>query len=209
MPRHKETIDVANKFNEDEGESSPSVFARIAGLPELLGEYRERVEETRIAEAIIRVPVGTSFEVTGTFGRSLVVSIPGTELKQLYETHSERLFDRNIRLFLGTRKGGVNAGMQDTLASAQERRNFWAYNNGITLVCDSFDLDSDSGDLTLKNFSIVNGCQTTVSIGKASPSAAKEISVLGRFINSSEAITDNIIRYNNSQNPIRVSIQSP
>jgi hypothetical protein len=203
-PRHKETIDVANKFNEDEGESSPSVFARIAGLPELLGEYRERVEETRIAEAVIRVPVGTSFEVTGTFGRSLVVSIPGTELKQLYETHSERLFDRNIRLFLGTRKGGVNAGMQDTLASAQERRNFWSYNNGITLVCDSFDIDSDSGDLTLKNFSIVNGCQTTVSIGKASPSAAKEISVLGRFINSSEAITDNIIRYNNSQNPIRV-----
>jgi hypothetical protein len=56
----------------------------------------------------------------------------------------------------------------------------------------------------LNNFSIVNGCQTTVTIANSPASAAKDVSVLARFIAAPEAAIDEIIRYTNSQNPMRL-----
>jgi hypothetical protein len=113
------------------------------------------------------------------------------------------LFDRNIRLFLGARKGGVNAGIRDTIDSDTERPNFWAYNNGVTFVCDSYEFDKPP-KLTLHNFSIVNGCQTTVTIGNSAASAAQKVRVLVRFIAAPERAIDSVIRFTNSQNPIRL-----
>jgi hypothetical protein len=72
----------------------------------------------------------------------------------------------------------------------------------VTFVCDSFDLQDT--DLKLSNFSIVNGCQTTVSLWNASEAAAKEVKVSVRFIAPPERLIDSIIRFNNSQNPIRL-----
>lgn len=96
-------------------------------------------------------------------------------IRELYLKHDDRLFDRNVRLFLGARKGGVNAGIRDTIDSDSDRPNFWAYNNGVTFVCDSYSLEG--GKLTLTNFSIVNGCQTTVSIANSSATAARKVRV--------------------------------
>jgi len=131
-----------------------------------------------------------------------VTTIAGDALQALYESYGDRLFDRNVRLFLGARKGSVNAGMRATLEASSERSRFWAYNNGVTFVCDSFDVDGDK--LTLHNFSVVNGCQTTVSIANSPSAEAKGVSVLARFIAAPASAIDDIIRYNNSQNPIRV-----
>ena len=139
----------------------------------------------------------------GAFGKALVTSLGGNELRTLHDTHGDRLFDRNVRLFLGARKGGVNAGLRDTLASTAERKNFWAYNNGITFICDKYELDQDDM-LTLHNFSVVNGCQTTVSFTNSTVGAAKNARVLARFIAAPEKDIDSIIRFNNSQNPIRI-----
>ena len=58
--------------------------------------------------------------------------------------HGDSLFDRNIRLFLGSHKGGVNAGIKETLETPTERPNFWAYNNGVTFICDDYDYDAET-----------------------------------------------------------------
>lgn len=138
------------------------------------------------------------------FGRSLVATIPGTALRKLYQEHGNRLFEQNVRLFLGTRKGSVNAGIRDTLNDPRERKNFWAYNNGISIVASSFEEPDGDRLVTLKEFSIVNGCQTTVSIGDASEAAARDAKVLARIMTPPPALVDNIIRYTNSQNPFAV-----
>jgi hypothetical protein len=131
-----------------------------------------------------------------------VTTLSGNQLHELYLSHGDRLFDRNVRLFLGARKGGVNAGIRDTIGSESDRPNFWAYNNGVTFVCDTYQCDGD--ELTLHNFSIVNGCQTTVTIANSLVAAAKKVRVLARFIAAPEGAIDSIIRFTNSQNPIRL-----
>ena len=119
----------------------------------------------RVASGVLKLSDG-SFSQDGSFGKSLVGSITGASLKALFEQEGNRLFDQNVRLFLGTRKGSVNAGIRETLQSEDERSNFWAYNNGITLVARNFSVSEDGKSVELTDFSIVNGCQTTVSIGR-------------------------------------------
>ena len=137
----------------------------------------------------------------GAFGDALVATVPGSEIVRLYEKYEDRLFDRNVRLFLGARKGSVNAGIAETLGDDRVCRNFWAYNNGITLVCDSFDMTGTK--VNLKNFSIVNGCQTAVSLAQGPKESVSRAAVLVRFIAASAEIIDDVILFTNSQNPIR------
>lgn len=157
----------------------------------------------RVGNGFLDLPNG-HFEYDGDFGKSLVASISGTSLKQLYTTHSNRLFDQNVRLFLGTRKGSVNAGIRETLEDTSERKSFWAFNNGITIVARSFRLSDGGSRVEMNDFSVVNGCQTTVSIGEASDAAATQVSVLARILAANPNLVDSIIRFTNSQTPIKL-----
>ncbi|MGD0202057.1 MAG: AIPR family protein [Bryobacteraceae bacterium] len=202
-PPHKDVDDAARQFNVTEAGNVPSRSCRVVHLPNLIAEHSERIDQaTRIGTATLTCDASRWFEEKGGFGKALVTTISGGQLRELYSNHHDRLFDRDVRLFLGARKGGVNAGIRDTIDSESERPNFWAYNNGVTFVCDSYNLDS--GKLDLTNFSIANGCQTTVSIANSSASAARRVQVLARFIAAPERAIDSIIRYTNSQNPIRL-----
>ena len=103
------------------------------GLEFLRMLHEESISQsTRVASCSIKL--SNYLQESGAYGEAIVSTIDGAQLSALYQTHGDQLFDRNVRLFLGVRKGGVNAGIQSTLASASERKNFWAYNNGITFI---------------------------------------------------------------------------
>lgn len=201
----KELSDAATQFTKAEMGEVPSRSARVVSLRELRLIHEEYIDKSsRVEEATISIDKSNSFLQVGPYGRALVTNLPGDELRRLFEDHGVSLFDRNVRLFLGARKGGVNAGIRDTLADVSDRKNFWAYNNGLTIVCDRFEVDDEEGSVRLSNFSVVNGCQTTVSIANASAAAADDVEVLARIIASAdESAVDAIITYTNSQNPIR------
>jgi hypothetical protein len=159
----------------------------------------------RVARATLSVDPAYAFEQSsGVYGKALVATVSGESLAELYENHGEQLFDRNVRLFLGVRKGSVNAGIFETLSDLSERERFWAYNNGITLVCDRFEFDKDTSILELENFSIVNGCQTTVALARNSENLTDEVQVLMKVLRPPETLIDPIIRYTNSQNQMKV-----
>ncbi len=183
-----------------------NVSVQLVPLDELELTYEDYTGTAgRVPEGELQLLDAAYFEQDSpTFGRALVGSIAGTSLQAIYKAHGNRLFEQNVRLFLGTRKGSVNAGIRDTLTDATERSNFWAYNNGISIVATDFELDEGTGVVTLKEFSIVNGCQTTVSIGDASHASAQEASVLARILAAPPSLVDNIIRYTNSQNQFAV-----
>ena len=54
---------------------------------------------------------------------------------------------------------------QHQMTPAEKRKNFWYYNNGITIGCDDFIVDGNN--IKLYNFSIINGAQTSTKIGKS------------------------------------------
>lgn len=168
---------------------------------EILEDLWNEIEggRRRIDKAEIRI-VGSALTIQGKFGDAIITTVQCSEIVRLYNEHKDRLFDRNVRLFLGARKDSVNAGLANTIKSLSHRGNFWAYNNGITFICDQ--AQERDGCVTITNFSIVNGCQTTVSLSE-NDGTAPDLMVLVRFIAASAEIVDEVIQYTNSQNPIR------
>lgn len=143
-------------------------------------------------------------EIRGEFGQAVVGAVSAKELVRLHHEYKNQLFEGNVRLYIGQRKGGINEKIIDT---AEHRPgDFWALNNGITIVADSFEEVTDN-KYTLRHFSIVNGCQTTVSLSRAietSPEAGKA-QVLVRVVAAKKTLLTDIVRYNNTQNPVRLS----
>jgi hypothetical protein len=172
------------------------------GKEDIIARYKSLVEaENGVAEDVLQFS-GQHFEDSGQYGRAWIGTVAAPELARLQTEYGERLFAGNVRLFLGARKGGINEQMIKTAQT--HPGNFWALNNGITIVADTVAVDKTSKEskLILKRFSIVNGCQTTSSLvrGKAGP----EAKVLARVIEAKGTLRGEIVRFNNSQNAVKI-----
>lgn len=202
--RDRDPTRLVRNFNSrNRAEEITAQMVRLEDLEVAYDDYKGSTD--RVQKGRLELVDGDFLEETGPYGRSFVATVPGSSLAALYGKHGNRLFDQNVRLFLGVRKGTVNAGIKDTLEDTQERGNFWAYNNGITIVARGVESDDTNAHLDLTDFSIVNGCQTTVSIAESSDTAAKEVSVVARVIAAEDPdLIEKIIRFTNSQTPINI-----
>jgi hypothetical protein len=106
----------------------------------------------------------------------------------------------------------VNKDLQDTLRDTEQRKSFWYGHNGITVLCDDFEVrgpeESPTG-IELENPQIVNGCQTATSLTECFGNAkdregVEDFAVLARVIKlegteekKSEAAVDIAQRTNN------------
>lgn len=138
-------------------------------------------------------------EDTGKYGRSWIGSVSASELIRLHSTYKNQLFSGNVRFYLGARKGGINEQIVKT--AKNNPGSFWALNNGISIVANSVD-PIDNNSLQLKRFSIVNGCQTTSCLVQAN--APSEAKVLVRVIAATPSTATDIVRFNNSQNAVKI-----
>ncbi len=142
-------------------------------------------------------------------------------LYRMVKTAKEKnypLFEENIREYLGA-NGQVNKGIKRTLESSVDRKNFFFYNNGITMIVNEIGDESMNGgrrEFKVDNPQIVNGCQTVSTIYDTL-SGLREDTLEEEFrdtyvmlkilkIPSNDAslkeLYKNIVRYNNSQNSI-------
>lgn len=147
---------------------------------------------------------GPVAEVKGDFGHAIIGAVAAQELARLHRDHGNQLFEGNVRLFMGERKGGINEKIVETARARPG--DFWALNNGITIVADSVELER-TNRYKLRRFSIVNGCQTTGSLRRAVDKApeAGRAQVLVRVVEAKKALLTDIVRYNNTQNPVKLS----
>ena len=121
-------------------------------------------------------------------------SIPGITLAKVYNKFGSRLLEGNVRSFLQT-KGKVNKGIRNTILNNPEM--FFAYNNGITVTASEVTIDNENGNnyiKTIRGMQIVNGGQTTASLGSALLNDKKE--------NSEEQIKKIFV-------PMKLSIVTP
>jgi hypothetical protein len=192
----------ARSFNRRHADED--ISAQIVPLEELDTFYASFMGSTgRIATGTLDVVSNASFAQVGSYGKAIVATVPGTSLKRLWDLHGHLLFEQDVRLALPSRKGSVNAGIRDTIDNPRDRCNFWAYNNGITIVARSFTRRARLGRIELHDFSIVNGCQTTVMIGRSTQAAVENLQVLVRIVAAPRQLADSIIKYTNAQTPIR------
>ena len=146
---------------------------------------------------------------------SYLFVLPSSILVKLYDQWNERLLDQNPRTFLQF-SGKVNKGLRNTIYNMPER--FFSYNNGISAVAESIEIDENKNTITkVNNFQIVNGGQTTASIYFAAMQAKKQrkeielekISVMVKLtIVDSEHVSEvipKISEYSNTQNKVNPS----
>lgn len=117
------------------------------------------------------------------------------------------LFEENVRVFLGE-ENFVNKRIYDT-ALSNESDLFWYYNNGITVVCESFAYQPGfrNSVMQLQNPQIVNGGQTSHALFAASQAdfgAIERVRILLRIIETKESsLYARVAEATNSQTPIR------
>lgn len=144
------------------------------------------------------------YEREKTGARAIVGTVNGSELVEIFRKHNFRIFDINIRNFLGNVK--INQGIKRTATDKNDAKYFWFYNNGVTFVCDEYSFRSlEDTVVRLKNAQIINGCQTVTSLYHAGKEISDEVEVLVRIIERQADI--NFIRrvtlFANSQNAVR------
>jgi|SRR5690554_603278 len=158
-------------------------------------------ESSIIVQESIDCPAKIQYQENGPNWTASIMSVPGFWLRDLFLKYGDELFSANYRGFLGVNKRKkINSGIKST--AEKQPQNFWVFNNGITILTTK--LTKEKQGVNLEGISIINGAQTTGSIGSLDGSIdLKEVYVLTRVIECSEHTTiDEIVKYNNTQNKI-------
>jgi hypothetical protein len=109
------------------------------------------------------------------------------------------LFNENVRDFQGYT--GVNAEIRATLQDQEERKRFAVFNNGITIV--TRDLKVVGDEVHLRDFQIVNGCQTCHVLFDQRANLTDDVHVTVRIVHTQhEAVIDGIVSATNRQTVI-------
>ncbi|MGC4750048.1 AIPR family protein [Micromonospora sp. DT201] len=192
--------------------SSINVSVQEIGTATLAEMYR-RTQVPIIVSEKLTLPVAGGFEVTGDSWRAYCTSVPGVWLRKLWMKHQADLMSPNIRGYLGVMRTdrNINNGIKTTAKTLPER--FWIYNNGLTVLVNNYVVNEDAASgrqiLTLSGVGVINGAQTTGSIGTLSDSDATELDrmqVMVRFVSCSDAeVLAEIVKYNNSQNKVEAT----
>ena len=207
----KEAENQAKAFNDEHGDEGVQlVLVGIDDLEEVYNEQLSRLKEPPV-EVKLDLAKFFAFEPAGE-PKTIVASINVAELAAIERKYHYRIFQKNVRYFLKA-SNRVNKGIVNTLSDPDTRGRFWYYNNGIAIVCDSVDVeeverrDDAVGIATIENLQIVNGCQTTTTLGDMADDIEDDGApayVLVRIIEAADAgLQAEISRYNNRQSAVK------
>lgn len=136
------------------------------------------------------------------YKESVIVNISAQSLQDLQNRRRNGLLGMNLRYFV--KQKAVDKGIENTIK--KEPENFWYKNNGLLIVCENYKIDGT--ELKLKNFSIVNGGQTTNRIGNLDIDKdfylqCKVVKVEGANQSEKDSLITEIAEATNSQKPIK------
>lgn len=137
-------------------------------------------------------------------------TVSAATVGEWYKNYGNALFAKNIRFYKGSTD--VNEGMKKVLM--QEPDKFYYYNNGIKLLCKAIkrkakdSTTNTTGLFALEGVSLVNGAQTTGTIGSVfleNPEQVSKAMVMIQIIDLSNVDAETstqITRLSNTQNRI-------
>lgn len=146
----------------------------------------------------------------GTAERGYYGMVSASDIAIWWKDYGNRLLAKNIRFFKGDTE--VNNGIAKCLKENPEK--FCYYNNGIKIIANKItrklahSTDRKNGLFRLEGVSIVNGAQTTGSIGRTymtNPDTVEKAKLMVQIIsleNSEEDFGNTITKLSNTQNKI-------
>lgn len=122
------------------------------------------------------------------------------EIVKLKGIQDKTLFAKNVRYGLGRTR--VNREIKKTLEKKEEHQNVILYHNGLTLIAENVDRKNNTIQVT--NYSIVNGCQSTITFYENQSLLTPKLEVLLRIIETGQdkRLSDMVTYYTNNQNAI-------
>lgn len=114
-----------------------------------------------------------------------------------------RVFEENVRDFIGLDED-VNGEIAATLRHGEKKHTFGVLNNGITIV--SPDVRVQSYEIYMKDYQIVNGCQTSHILYELQDFLDEDVTLTIKVIEAeSPDIIDDIVRSTNRQTKVQDS----
>lgn len=167
-------------------------------------ELYQDTQSTILVDGEFEIKISGGYETKGPNWKAFNTTLGGEFLYNLYQNHSTKLFSANVRDYLGSRSADSNINHGITTSAETEPSNFWVYNNGLTLIVNSYEEIEKNNErfLLVSGVSIVNGAQTTGALGNLKDVPA-DVAVSARFVNTSNNdLVEQIIKNNNSQNSV-------
>jgi hypothetical protein len=164
---------------------------------------RSQHEAVSVQDEIILESHTPPQTLSGAEWQATVLVVPAKAIVGLRTQYLDALFSANVRDYLGSRQASRNINKQIELTASTEAGNFFVYNNGVTMLTNSIAVEGSLVRLT--GVAIINGAQTTGSLATAAANGQLgDAEVLVRVIKCNDpSLVDQIIRYNNTQNPIK------
>lgn len=154
-PKNRISVDrIRKKFSDQIAENCSNFEIDIYFCSDVVDEIKE-AESRRPCVESGKLIIDEKNNVL-TYGYdAVIVNVSAYSIKKLYALHSSTLLAKNLRYFIKSRD--IDKGINKTIADSPDC--FWFRNNGITIICDDFEIDGKEVKIT--NFSIINGGQTT------------------------------------------------
>ena len=174
--------------------NSINIWHREIGLKTIEELYRARDSQILIDE-LLDVPVDKNIIHENTEDwNAILVTVPASWIRDLYNKHKNDLFSANYRDYLGFVEDEDNINYQIVATAENEPKNFWVFNNGITAL--TYKIDFSGRKKRITGISIINGAQTSGALGTTSKKSADQAKVLMRIVEcKSTELVDNIIQY--------------
>ena len=194
---------IEKKFREQFTDSN-AIEVSILFATDIEDEIKESESRRPTVESgKIRIDEAGNFLQYGE--NAVIVNVSAYSIKQLYAQHNTNLLSRNLRYHIAGRD--IDKGIAETINTNPE--SFWLKNNGITIICDDFGIDGK--EVKLRNFSIVNGGQTTYMLHKSASIndtndlflPCKIIKATGESEDEKNAFSLEIAKATNSQKAIK------
>lgn len=160
-PKNSIREDRIRKLLAEHGLNSISYEIQLYFGDDIIDEIKES-ESRRATVETGKIRIDEPDNVLYYGEEAAIVNASAFSIKELYATHSTNLLSRNLRYYI--KKRDIDSSINETINNSPE--SFWYKNNGITIVCDEFLISGK--EIKLKNFSIVNGGQTTTLLYKSS-----------------------------------------
>ena len=143
----------------------------------------------------------TAKYVVDATNEAILAPLRASQLVTLEGLANQNLFAYNVRGSLGRTQ--VNKDISASIRDATTHKLFPLFHNGITVIASEVSGDEDK--IRVKDYFVVNGCQSLTALHTNSGSITDELRILTKIVKASpdSSLAEMVTRFSNNQNGVK------